>query len=313
MKKQHKAAVICASGIGDGLLMMIAANNLERAGYQVDVFHQAKEKLRTLFPTKFHWKVFEDSPLEDYSIIILQNDHGKVAWELLNRRKNGKLDQLIVFAPKKSPALTSADYLFNPKISIVKNIFQAMQRILPQQSITQENAIIMPEGIFRKNSRQVIIHPTTNHHVKNWPPHYFFSLAQRLKKAGFVPVFCLSPDEKELWEKLCCHHFSLLAVSDLNELAKALYQCGFFVGNDSGIGHFASNLGIPTVTIASNRRIAKLWQPDWTVNALACYSVPLPNFKGINFRLREWSWPIFLSVGKVLKTFNALTRMQKYG
>ncbi|GAB4184418.1 MAG: glycosyltransferase family 9 protein [Simkaniaceae bacterium] len=306
MANRKNAAVICAKGIGDGLLMMIAAAKLCNAGYAVDIFHPSKDLLAPLFPRQYHWLSFSQYNPSFYGLTILQNDHGENAWKLIEMRKKGILDNLKIFFPKKSLAFTLEDYLFDPQKSAAENIVAGMRKILHFTTEDKDNHLIRPSGSFRKQLQRIIIHPTSADKSKNWLPLQFFLLAAQLEKKGFSPVFTVSSEEAPVWRKFLQNSFSLLSFPDLSKLAAYLYESGFFIGNDSGIGHLASNLGIPTLTICGNRKISKIWRPDWSLSEIVQIPFPLPNFKGINMRIRERFWPIFIPVSKVQKKFKIL-------
>ena len=40
-------------------------------------------------------------------------------------------------------------------------------------------------------------------------------------------------------------------------------ESGFFIGNDSGGGHLASNLRIPALIIGARKKLLNRWRPDW--------------------------------------------------
>ena len=93
----------------------------------------------------------------------------------------------------------------------------------------------------------------------------------------------------------------------LKEVAAFLYESGYLIGNDSGLGHLASNLNIPTLTISGNPKRVRLWRPDWALNHVVTIPFPLPNFKGIRMRVRENFWQHFIPVARTLKAFRKLT------
>ena len=73
------------------------------------------------------------------------------------------------------------------------------------------------------------------------------------------------------------------------------------IGNDSGVGHLASCLGIPTLTICRSQMAANFWRPGWSKGAVITPPAWVPNLKGL--RLRDQHWQKFISVKKVYKTF----------
>ena len=82
---------------------------------------------------------------------------------------------------------------------------------------------------------------------------------------GFSVSFSVSPKEHAEWLFVKKKGIDLPYFRSLSETAAYLYESGFFIGNDSGLGHLASNLGIPTVTVAGKASSIKLWRPDWHI------------------------------------------------
>jgi heptosyltransferase-3 len=88
-------------------------------------------------------------------------------------------------------------------------------------------------------------------------------------------------------------------------LTRFIYESGYLVGNDSGLGHLASFLGVPTCTITRRKALAKLWAPSYTPGAVVTPPPWVPNIRGL--RLRDRYWQSFISVEKVLFAFDKLT------
>lgn len=300
-----KAALLCASGIGDGLLMMIGAHHLKLAGYTPTIFHDAAKDLSLLFESD---TFIPHVPLEDlesilnqYDQVIVENDNSERAWHLFRLRKKGKLKHVKIFFPTDSENIKEGDFLFDSKLPLATNLSLACQEILGTPD-TKENDLPLPNNkIFKKYPKRIIIHPTSNDPKRNWKQKQFFSLARKLEKEGFSVVFCVSPSERKYWEGI--EEVSLPKFNSLKEVKDYIYESGFLIGNDSGLGHLASNLGIPTLTISGNPKRVRLWRPSWALGKVATTSFPLPNFKGINLRIRENCWQNFVSVSRVYQTF----------
>ncbi|MDN3508630.1 MAG: glycosyltransferase family 9 protein [Candidatus Neptunochlamydia sp.] len=300
-----KAALLCASGIGDGLLMMIGAHHLKLAGYLPTIFHDAAKDLSLLFEsdTFIPHVPFEDleNTLNRYDQVIVENDNSERAWYLFRLRNKGRLKHMTFFFPTDSKNMKEGDFLFNPKLSVAINLSLACQKTLGTPD-TKENDLTLPKDkIFKKYPKRIIIHPTSNDPKKNWKQKQFLSLAKKLQKEEFSIVFCVSPIERKYWEGI--EGISLPKFSSLKEVKEYIYESGFLIGNDSGLGHLASNLGIPTLTVSGNPKQMRLWRPDWTLGKVATLPFPLPNFKGINLRTRENFWQNFVSVSRVYQTF----------
>jgi hypothetical protein len=94
--------------------------------------------------------------------------------------------------------------------------------------------------------------------------------------------------------------------SGLSELAAFVCESGYMIGNDSGIGHLASCLGLPTVTICRNEQSVRFWRPAWAPGRIITPSKWIPNVKGL--RLRDKHWKKWISVNKVFDEFLNLTK-----
>ncbi|MFX0139468.1 MAG: glycosyltransferase family 9 protein, partial [Candidatus Hodarchaeota archaeon] len=142
----------------------------------------------------------------------------------------------------------------------------------------------------------------------NWNPLKYLHLAIKLKKEGWEVSFIVSPQERKEWLHVLNQGFLLPKFTNLQEIAEYLYESAFLIGNDSGIGHLASNLKIPTLTISGNPKRVRLWRPDFFLGNIVTISFPLPNFKGIHFRFREKYWHHFISVSQICKAFHQLVK-----
>lgn len=85
-------------------------------------------------------------------------------------------------------------------------------------------------------------------------------------------------------------------LSSLDKVANHIYESGWFIGNDSGLGHLASNLGLNTITLAIRPNLAKQWRPNWMPGI-----VILPPSWLVTRPLKERFWKNFISVRRVLR------------
>lgn len=88
-----------------------------------------------------------------------------------------------------------------------------------------------PETPALRRGHHLVLHAGAGHPVRAWPRERFETLAARLRAAGWrVTVL----DER---------------LRDLDQLLDTLGTADRFLGNDSGPGHLAALLGVPTFTI----------------------------------------------------------------
>lgn len=296
----RSAAVIPAKGIGDALLMMIASHHLLKAGYKVTTFHPQMKELESWFPGH-HFESIPPSDFFHFDLVIFENDNSQRIQKLLNGS---------VFYPTYSPdkhgPLFALDQVFNSDLPMVDNIAHGIANLLHLPGISKDNGLLPPSHLsFRHHEKRIVLHPCSNDAEKNWPKRKFLSVAHVLRKKGYEPVFATSLSEQEDWKDVEQEGFSLPSFSNLSALATFLYESGYLVGNDSLLGHLASNMHLPTLIIANDEKRMRLWRPAWRLGAVITPSLLLPNFKPL--RLRKKHWKCWISSTKVLRTFSRLS------
>jgi ADP-heptose:LPS heptosyltransferase len=90
----------------------------------------------------------------------------------------------------------------------------------------------------------------------------------------------------------------------LNLLAHFIYESGYLIGNDSGLGHLASALGIPTLTLCRRKAWANMWAPSFSKGVVVTPQSWIPNIRGL--RLRDRYWKKFISVSMAERAFEKL-------
>lgn len=295
-----KTAVISCLGLGDGLLALVLSNNLALNGHQVDTFHPFLNQLQPWFPhlpiSTFPYGNTDDF-VENYQGFFFIYDK--------------KMDRVIEACLKKSPQSTfilnpiatpKCDYRyweygrFNGRLPFADNTMHFCKDVLTLEQVTKENGIQLPLGVVSKKfPKRVIIHPTSSRPSKNWPKEKFLQLSQRIESDGYEPVWILTKEERKDWPN--CPEFS-----NLYEIASFVAESGSMIGNDSGIGHLASCLGLPTLTICRHGMVADFWKPSWSRGQVVLPPKWIPNLKG--FRFRDKHWQKFVSVERVYKSFS---------
>ncbi len=295
---KRSIAVVCSKGIGDGLLSLVLSNNLLRAGYQVTTFSSPLMSLRSWFPS--------------HTILPFPTAHeNKTVFE--------NFDQVIVLPDKSSPnKVTSSkeklirfeERTFNMKKTMIDNLVEWCTTRYQLISPTRDNGIVIPPYLKpRRYKKRVILHPMSSDLKKNWLPEKFLALATELAERGWSPIFMMSGEERNAWQPL----FEKLQTplpcplfSTLSEAASYLSESAYLIGNDSGLGHLASNLQLPTLTLFSKKTPSHFWRPSWEENITI-----VPPFFLIGGRLREKKWKQALSVNCVLRHFEKLCTKRK--
>lgn len=308
------AAVLPALGIGDAILMMIASHQLFQSGFRVTTFHDNLPELASWFPNQNFEKNRSDDELierlQKFDLIIAENDNSPRIKKLIAAFRKKTPDRLSIFYPTYSQAKHdpqhSLDKVFDPNRPMAENIGKAIASLLAISEPSTHNGISPPLPLqHRSRPNRIIIHPTSRVPSKNWSSRKFLKLAERLRDQGYDPHFCVSPSERTSWEKVIETGCGLPHFPNLSELAAFIFESGFHIGNDSLLGHLASNLNIPTLIIADDEMRMRLWRPGWSSGQVVIPPQWLPNPR--IFRWKKNHWQHLISVRKVLKTFSKLT------
>jgi ADP-heptose:LPS heptosyltransferase len=134
-----------------------------------------------------------------------------------------------------------------------------------QAGVRQMLRSVLDRGIAyrRAPSGAVVIHPGAGKPEKCWPVERFLALAERLKKSGREVRVLLGEAELEKWPSASLE--KIARVADVRkpatylDLLDEIAQASHFVGNDSGPGHLAGMLGVPTVSLFGTA--SPRWRP----------------------------------------------------
>jgi ADP-heptose:LPS heptosyltransferase len=189
--------------------------------------------------------------------------------------------------------------LDDDSLSMVEQAVAFCQSKLAITNAVAEVGFVAPSTLVARRHRlRVMLHPTSYNVKKNWPHEKYLRLARRLKQQGFDPQFVLSPKERAEWSPRFEAEFAVPQFANAQELAVYLYESGYVIGNDSGVGHLASALGVPVLTIYRKRRDGFCWRPGWGRNAVVRPLISMGAFKR--------AWAFFLSVSRVERVFEKL-------
>ena len=111
----------------------------------------------------------------------------------------------------------------------------------------------------------VVIHPGGGAAQKCWPAEHYLELAKRLREQGRRVRVLLGEVEMEQWavaqiekfRKIC----EVLTPPTLTDLLSAVVPVSVFIGNDSGPGHLAGILGVPTLSLFGTTSNPLRWKP----------------------------------------------------
>ena len=284
-------AFVMSPALGDTLNLLVVAHNLWLAGWRVNVFGDHAHSLAAWFPHltiapalmpgdarhvlasyPFVVQMHRDRPLAD-----LRGWHpGFIDLHDVEYAKNGDC-----------MARRFAD-------------FAATRFGLP--SVVVSNGISPPTSLRgRRHTSRVAVHPEASTADKRWTPQRFVELARHLRTVGLRAEFALDARELPRWDSRDAGAPPLRTFASTAALAEWLYESAWFIGNDSGVGHLASSLGVPTLTVFRRRRIAQRWRPGFAPGAIV-----YPPWWVPTAGLKERWWRESITVRRVLASFHAL-------
>ena len=314
MQNFSRVALLPAKGMGDALVIMIAAYNLRQNGCEVTFFSDYVYQLRDWFPLvkvkPFPQPEKLEPALANFDKVFM--DVGKIA-----HSKNVKpylTSKYFLFSTAEQLEEFPNDDVLAKRTVLIGNLVEGdplvdkmvvfCRDILELKQAVKENGITPLKGLqYRKYNKRIMIHPTCTNVSRRWPPEKFIKLARILKHQGWEPAFSLSPAELPEWKTIVNNEFLLPEFPGISDLASFLYESGYFIGNDSGPGHLASCLMIPTLSIWKKVK-KRRWQPGWAISELAL-PLKIPFF--IKSRRH---WHRLLSVKRVLKAFKRLSKQK---
>lgn len=278
LKTRSKLAVVAARGLGDGLLSLILSENFRQSGHSVTTFSTILCQMADWFPshTIAPFNEFEERNFDH----IFAADHSMI------RKSSEKVTILY-------------ESQFNKKQSMVENL-SAFARRYETKGSTQ-TGLVSPDGLHhRLHQNRVVLHPMSSDSKKNWLPKRFRALSKKLKKLGYEPIFCVSPEEKSFWPEA-------KSFDSISSLAAFIYESGYLIGNDSGLGHLASLLQIPTLSIFARKSYSRLWRPGWGHVEVVTPPIPL-----IGAPMKQRYWKNILTTQCVKNNFKYLVKVS-YG
>ncbi|MEJ2728143.1 MAG: glycosyltransferase family 9 protein [Deltaproteobacteria bacterium] len=134
---------------------------------------------------------------------------------------------------------------------ILKNLFDRglLEACNSHEKHFTRQGRLFPDSARPVDSSKIFIHPGAGSFRKRWPLARFLELADILEKKGLRPQFICGPAEQDLADELAKQNIPMHGLSELADLVDLLESAGGYIGNDSGVSHLASFLGLPSVVI----------------------------------------------------------------
>ncbi|MGI4813594.1 MAG: glycosyltransferase family 9 protein [Janthinobacterium lividum] len=284
----RRIAVFASPMVGDALLMQTIVRSLVADGREVVVYGNVASQLRRWLSgvdIRPAFNIAEESSVARYDVIV----------------------QLHPDRPINAPELLTVPVLSiygttDPWPSAVLDQFAHFcRKFFGLEHFAGASDLTAPPALqWRHHASRIVIHPTSSESHKCWRPQRFVRLAEVLRERGFQPKFIVSQSERPDWIWLEQRGFEVLESNTLDDAATWLYESGWFIGNDSGIGHLASALGIPTLSLFSRKSRAARWRPAWAPGLFVH-----PQFLPLRF-LRNNYWQYAISVQRVAREFEKL-------
>ncbi len=137
--------------------------------------------------------------------------------------------------------------------------------VLSPETKAESNLWIKKNGLSTKDSFIVAVNAGSGFKYKRWPLDNFVRLCKWLIAEFDAKILVVSQNRRDwaahsLHARLPVNHRFWLHDYEIDVVAAVLSRIDLCIGNDSGIGHLASVVNAPTVTIFGPTS-ARLWQP----------------------------------------------------
>ena len=289
--KARNAAFVMSPALGDSLNLLVIAHNLVRAGWRVEIFGDHAWSLARWFPhLSMNPALSEEEArdrLESFDVVVQM--HRDRPFKDLRAWHSGFVD------------LHDIEYADDGRCMADRFAAFAVTHF-GLQTVETSNGIRAPrEFQQRRYAQRVAVHPEASTADKRWLANRFIGLSRRLSGEGFAPEFVVAESERSHWLKHADVAPPLRSFRNAAYLAAWLYESGWFIGNDSGLGHLASALGIPTLTVFRRRRVAQRWRPGFQRGEIV-----LPPWWVPTAGLKEKWWRESISVRRVQRAFRVL-------
>ncbi len=98
----------------------------------------------------------------------------------------------------------------------------------------------------RAENQTILIHTGARLALRVWPLEKFFTLASRLREKNYHVQIACDPEQLAWWE---ARGENPTCPCNVTALFQSLDAAALFIGNDSGPGHIAATIGVPTFTL----------------------------------------------------------------
>jgi hypothetical protein len=295
-------ALVSFDSLGDGLIYLMMADNLQRNGLDVTCYGNVAYQMRDWLP-ELRAKPYPpmdrmETELAGYDLAIvsppsfLRSNMDETAtarlrenWLLICQRapQDWHCDHTERIRRKLAPEkfrqlqglLNSSGSIRFRKFaneSVVSMTVQYMRERMGLGDVRRRPFLVAPGALrHRRYAKRIVVSPdSTGPEKKNWRPAAFLLLCRHLRTLGYMPEIVVAPRNHAAWVERAADAFPVPRFDDTGDLAAYLYESGVVVANDSGNGHLASFLGIPVVTLYRKNNPLFHWRPDWEPGIVVC-------------------------------------------
>ena len=146
------------------------------------------------------------------------------------------------------------DYQLSQILRLGFKVSGKIPKLLPNEHDDKKASDLFAQEKLVNGAFTVAMHIGSGSRKKSWLPGSYAQLSEKLIKDDHAKIIVsVGPAD----EKMVREYFALIKSDaiipfnniSLNELAVVLRKCNLYVGNDSGITHFAAAVGIPVVAL----------------------------------------------------------------
>ncbi|MCL2523454.1 MAG: hypothetical protein FWF20_07400 [Betaproteobacteria bacterium] len=320
-----RIAIVAFNSLGDGLLYAMMAVNLQRAGFAVtyfgDLLHQMRGWLPQLDIRPYPARDEFDQALAGFDLVICSppqfmrdamtpesieilrqkwllvcqkapetwvHDHTESNRERCPAAVHAQLGKLL----KSAGSIRYKHFDGESVVAITVDYMRARMGLTHADK--QVPLTPPPDLAHRRYHRRVVVSPdSAGPEKKDWTPWRFLKLCRRLSARGYEPHIVVAPKNHDRWRDLAQGNFPVPRFDTIDALAAFIFESRCLVANDSGNGHLASFLGIPTITLYRKKNPRFNWRPDWSAGTVICPLLTLSRFG-------ENAWKPFIPVRQIL-------------
>lgn len=305
---QPSVALVAFDSLGDGLIYLMMAENLQRNGYDVtcygNIAYQMRRWLADLKIKAYPERNEFESEFDAYDLVIMSPP--QFLRDSMDEQKTEALRKKWLLICQKTPESWRFDHTARLKGALNATAFEQLEGLMNCSGsirfkrFVDESAVEMtlqymrdrmhlrevsktvrltpPDGVqFRRYPKRIVVSPdSAGPAKKNWTPSSFIELCHRLKARGYDPEIVVAPKNHARWASMAGNVFTTPCFPDIDQLCSHLYESGAVIANDSGNGHLASFLKIPVVTIYRKKNPLFHWRPDWGPGIVVCPTLTVP-------------------------------------